>query len=163
MSEDSLIAECPDVAAGKDTSRLVLTNLELYSMPLIRYDAGDLVTLQGGAPCPCGRPSRRIAKVQGRSVDCIKLPGGETLLPYDITRTIELVEGIGRYRVVQRRLEEFEVHYEGAESDEAARRGNICEAMTEALGYPAKIDVFRSDNIDPPAGRKFRVIESQVE
>ena len=163
ISEDTLVAEFPDMVQGSDTSRLILTNLDLYGMPLIRYETGDLVTLEANQPCRCGRLSRRIAKVQGRNVDCVKLPGGQTLLPYDITRVIELIKGIGRYRVVQRRLGEFEVYYEGAESGDDKRRESIRDAITGLLGTQARVDVYRLDNIDPLPGRKFRVVESLVD
>lgn len=163
FSEDTLIAESPDAGAGVGHSRLVLTNLDLYGMPLIRYETGDLVAWQADGPCRCGRRSRRIVAVQGRSVDCIKLPGGTTLLPYDLTRAIELVDGIGRYRVVQRGLQAFEVYYEGPKGDDATRRQGISDAMAGVLGDQARVELFRSDNLDPPSGRKFRVVESLVD
>jgi phenylacetate-CoA ligase len=44
--------------------RVLITDYYNYSMPLIRYDIGD-VGLFVETPCPYGRPSRRI-EIKGR-------------------------------------------------------------------------------------------------
>jgi phenylacetate-coenzyme A ligase PaaK-like adenylate-forming protein len=52
---------------------LLVTTLFNRTLPFIRYELSDLVTVAGG-PCPCGRPHLRPASVQGRREDVLSLP-----------------------------------------------------------------------------------------
>jgi phenylacetate-coenzyme A ligase PaaK-like adenylate-forming protein len=62
------------VPDGEPGARLLVTNLFNRTLPLIRYELDDLVTLSPD-PCPCGRPLRVIAALEGRSDDILRLPG----------------------------------------------------------------------------------------
>jgi phenylacetate-CoA ligase len=162
MSEDTLLAEFPDLEAGQQSSRLVLTNLNLYSMPLIRYATGDVVTLHPAGPCACGRASRRIARVEGREVDCLSLPNGGRLLPYEVTLRMEAIAGIARFQVVQESMLRLVVRYEGLQEAERARAGEIRQVFQKLVAPKVDVDVQRLETIDPGPGQKFRIIESRL-
>jgi phenylacetate-CoA ligase len=77
--EDLLILEVVDrnnrpVPAGVAGEKVLLTNLFNRTLPLIRYELSDLVTVAHG-PCPCGRPHQRLASIDGRREDILSLPG----------------------------------------------------------------------------------------
>lgn len=79
LTEDLAIVECVDAAGepvepGVEGARLLVTSLASRALPLIRYELGDRVTLAAG-PGPSGRPWRRLAAVEGRSLDVLRLPG----------------------------------------------------------------------------------------
>jgi phenylacetate-CoA ligase len=57
--------------------RLVVTPLNLYARPLLRYDTGDEVSIAGG--CTCGRSSP-VVEVLGRATDGVPI-GDVTLSP----------------------------------------------------------------------------------
>jgi phenylacetate-CoA ligase len=61
------------VPAGTPGDRVLVTNLASRAVPLIRYEIGDVVTPAAGAS-PAGRPYRRLAGVEGRSADVLRLP-----------------------------------------------------------------------------------------
>lgn len=56
--------------------RVVGTNWHNPAFPLLRYDTGDLVTLDGDGACPCGRLGRLIRTIDGRQEDYVVLPNG---------------------------------------------------------------------------------------
>jgi phenylacetate-CoA ligase len=58
---------------------LVITNLNNYAMPLIRYRVGDLASAITTDPCRCGRTLPRIVKLIGRDNDNIELPTGKVI------------------------------------------------------------------------------------
>lgn len=58
--------------------RVVGTNFTNPAMPLVRYDAGDFVRV-GESDCPCGRPGRLVAQIDGRAEDYLELPDGTRL------------------------------------------------------------------------------------
>lgn len=77
--EDLWIAEVVDeqnrpVPDGSLGHRVLMTNLFNFTQPLIRYEVSDMLTMST-EPCPCGRPFRLIASVEGRSDDIIWLRG----------------------------------------------------------------------------------------
>jgi phenylacetate-CoA ligase len=90
-----LLLEFLPCAADDALERLVVTDVSGGAMPLIRYDTGDLVRRDLSLP---GAPIVRIA---GREIDCLRLPGGGRVSPYRITTSLEALEGIEQYQVVQ--------------------------------------------------------------
>jgi phenylacetate-CoA ligase len=78
VPEDLLVLEVVDendrpVPSGVAGHKLLVTNLFNRTLPFIRYELSDLVTVAEG-PCPCGRPHLRLASVQGRREDVLSLP-----------------------------------------------------------------------------------------
>lgn len=57
-----------------EIGRLVITTFGNQSMPLIRYDTGD-ITFTVSEPCECGRTSQRIGPILGREKNIIKIQG----------------------------------------------------------------------------------------
>jgi phenylacetate-CoA ligase len=78
VPEDLLVLEVVDendrpVPPGVAGHKLLVTTLFNRTMPFIRYELSDLVTVAEG-PCRCGRPHLRLASVQGRREDVLSLP-----------------------------------------------------------------------------------------
>jgi phenylacetate-CoA ligase len=79
LFEDLAIVEVVDaegrpVPDGEPGARVLVTNLFNRTLPLIRYELPDLVTVSPQA-CPCGRPFRLVTEVAGRADDVLALPG----------------------------------------------------------------------------------------
>jgi phenylacetate-coenzyme A ligase PaaK-like adenylate-forming protein len=73
IAEDMVVFEVVDernrrVPAGTPGSKVLLTSLFNRTLPLIRYELSDLVTLAEGA-CECGRPYARVTAIEGRRED----------------------------------------------------------------------------------------------
>lgn len=58
---------------------IIVTNLNNYAMPFIRYRVGDLASSLTWAPCICGRHSARLTKLLGRDNDNIELANGKVV------------------------------------------------------------------------------------
>jgi phenylacetate-CoA ligase len=77
--EDVYYPEIIDPASGEvlpdgETGELVLTPLGKEGFPVLRYRTGDITRLNS-EPCPCGRTTRRIDYIAGRSDDMIIIKG----------------------------------------------------------------------------------------
>ncbi|HZC42899.1 MAG TPA: hypothetical protein VE195_01920 [Acidobacteriaceae bacterium] len=81
VSADTLIIEvepAPNLPAGM--GRILVTDLLNRSMPLIRYEIGDLASLDSTEMhCPCGRSLPLIGNIQGRTSDFLRLPSGRMI------------------------------------------------------------------------------------
>ena len=84
---------------------MLLTNLVNLSQPLIRYELSDAVLLET-APDPSGRPFDRIARIDGRSDDVLRLPGADgrvvAVHPYRIRAPFVRLLDVLQYQVVHR-------------------------------------------------------------
>jgi phenylacetate-CoA ligase len=163
FSEDTLIPEFPDLAEGAAASRLIVTNLDLYAMPFLRYDTGDVVVLKPSGGCACGRLTRRVERIEGRSVDCVQSTAGRVVLPYELTCAVEHIMGLERYKIVQTQRDAFAFHYEGPSEGAEERAATVRAAIAKVVGDDARVAVDRVDNLDPPTGRKFRIVESRLD
>jgi phenylacetate-CoA ligase len=77
ISSENLIVEIighdgAEVSPGRVGS-VVITDLNNYSMPLIRYEIGDLSSLLDDE-CPCGRTLPLLGRIEGRITDAIVTP-----------------------------------------------------------------------------------------
>lgn len=58
-------------------NEIIVTNLNNFFMPFIRYKVGDLASHISNEPCSCGRFSPRIMNLTGRDNDNIEFPNGK--------------------------------------------------------------------------------------
>lgn len=77
VSADSHVVEV--LAAPGDTGPLLVTALGMWTMPIIRYETGDLAAWAPAA-CRCGRTLPVLAAIHGRSVESIRTTDGRHLL-----------------------------------------------------------------------------------
>jgi putative adenylate-forming enzyme len=62
------------VPPGTAGAKTLMTALNNYTLPLIRYEITDCLTA-ATAPCPCGRPGLLLEHVGGRASDILRLAG----------------------------------------------------------------------------------------
>ncbi|MEO6829491.1 MAG: hypothetical protein ABI164_06740, partial [Acidobacteriaceae bacterium] len=77
VNADALLVEvepAPHLPTGM--GRVLITDLLNRSMPLIRYEIGDLASLDSDLSCPCGRSLPLIGNIQGRTSDFLHLQNG---------------------------------------------------------------------------------------
>lgn len=79
LFEDTCLYEAVDennrpVPPGVRGARVLVTNLFNRTQPIIRFEVGDLVTLDD-APCSCGRTTLRLKGIDGRSDDVLSFAG----------------------------------------------------------------------------------------
>lgn len=90
LAEDLSVFEVVDennrpVNAGTKGAKLLVTTLTNPTLPLIRYEITDLITLADG-PCACGMPYARVAEIEGRREEILSFPkkGGGTVTVHAI-------------------------------------------------------------------------------
>lgn len=90
--------------AGTPGAKVLTTNLEQRTLPLIRYELSDRITLAPG-PNPAGRPFRVISTIEGRSADTLLFParhGNRTIavLPFALADCLTHLPGIRQYQLI---------------------------------------------------------------
>lgn len=84
---------------GENTN-IIVTNLNNYIFPLVRYRIGDLCVLSN-EKCSCGINYPLISQITGREPDIIKTPLNDEISLQDFTIFLEyLVEYIIQYQII---------------------------------------------------------------
>ncbi len=85
LAEDAFVFEVVDadhrpVRNGTEGAKLLVTTLTNRTLPLLRYEISDVVTM-ATEPCPCGLPVWRIASIAGRREEMLRFAkrGGGTV------------------------------------------------------------------------------------
>lgn len=170
LAEDTCIVEIVDddlrpVPPGHTGSRVLLTNLVNFTMPLIRYVINDRVTV-APEPCTCGRTTRLIDAVDGRSDDVLRVPaaaGGTVDLHPLAWMPLASHPAVADFRVV---------HTPDALSIDVVLRGGEPVATAEhvvrelladrGVGPHQHVVVAAHDHLPRSAQGKLKLIDSRV-
>ena len=98
--EHSILEVLDDNDSPSTTGRVVLTNLDNYAMPLIRYENGDVVTL-ANEDCTCGRQSTFIKKIEGRTYDMFYGENGQKVHAGFLDDVLLEVDLLNKYQIKQ--------------------------------------------------------------
>ncbi len=93
-----------------EQGEIVVTTLNNYSMPLIRYKIGDIGVLQEFTECKCGCSYPKLEKVVGRTTDIFKTLTGSVVVPEYFIHLIGVVNNKGSiklFQVVQEALDKI--------------------------------------------------------
>jgi phenylacetate-CoA ligase len=113
LTMENILVEFVELGdAPSDHSEIILTNLNNYTMPLLRYRIGDTgrpLTTQ----CSCGRRSEIMSFDAGRVLDMLVSPDGSyisgALFCYIAFDIIQKHGGIKDFRVVQRMRDRLDI------------------------------------------------------
>lgn len=150
-------APCPIGVSGET----VFTDFENRVFPLVRYRIGDRTSRLDGS-CACGRPFRRVARIDGRIVDSLVFASGR-ILTGDI---FDYFEGssdyLRQYQVYQDESHAVEVSIRLTDHPHARRVAEERVArLRDHVNGEAPVTLRIVDEIVPVRG-KFRPIVSDV-
>ncbi len=146
--------------APGELGRVVGTTLHSFVMPFIRFDFGDVAHRPlVERDCRCGFGSLDV--LEGREMEFLKLPGGGTLSPYTVQRTIQGVSGVGRFVVRQESLSRVKVLVERSPSAGRDLGAEVRRELSAVFPPDVELAVEMVSAIQPSKG-KFRYIESAI-
>jgi phenylacetate-CoA ligase len=85
---------------GRVQGEVVCTGFSSPEFPLIRYNVGDVAVMENPKKkCACGRESRVLTNILGRTTDYVITPEGRRIFQFDTF--LGEVQGIKEFQVVQ--------------------------------------------------------------
>jgi phenylacetate-CoA ligase len=171
--EDSFLLEVVDpetlepVGPGV-VGELVFTNLTRQGMPLLRYRSRDLASYDN-QPCPCGRHSRRISRIQGRTDDMIIIKG-VNIFPIQIDRVLMSLPEVDANYLVELRQEggnetmvvKVEVKQEYFREDLKflkALQKKVTDALKSELLVTPRVELVEHQSLPRGEGKAVRVVD----
>lgn len=140
------------------TGNLILTDLENYAMPLIRYKVGDRGSIIN-EPCECGRGLNRLQKISGRIKDFVELNNGRRIDGSYFTKRFRKTSGIVLFQIIQKQSKDIYAKVSlSNEKDSKARLSleQLEETIANDLGTDFHIQVDSS--FKRTLNQKFRYI-----
>ena len=160
LTDDLLLIEPVDgvgrpVPAGTRSAKVYLTNLYNLTLPLIRYELTDEVTLLD-EPCSCGSNHRRIEDIQGRLDDSFYYLGGFSVHPHVFRSALTIERNVVEYQVHQTAQGAVIAIVSKGEVDIERLRARIAAGLV-ALGISdPDVQVVRKERLERLASGKLK-------
>ena len=148
------------------TGRVLITSLNNFATPLIRYELGDYAEF--GPPCPCGRGLPVIKRVYGRQRNRLIIPtdrGLQSVFPYlgehdQIYRETGVV--IHQFQCVQHSLKMIELKFVMDRDLTLDEQEKVTRLAQRTLGYPFEVTFTFLQDIPRGPNGKFEEFISLV-
>lgn len=163
VNSDHVILECLDGDRPSEQGKpgaAIVTTLNNYSMPFIRYRLGDIFAYIKKT-CNCGSYFPLIDSLHGREGDNIRLPSGKELSPLTLNRIVRIVDGIDQFRIIQESIDHFVVQLVLCKRPMNEILSKMRQQFLAYFGEPVKIDI-QIVNFIKEEKLKFRTFTSKL-
>ncbi|MBN1583276.1 MAG: phenylacetate--CoA ligase family protein [Anaerolineae bacterium] len=138
-----------------ETGHIVVTNLNNYGMPFIRYSIEDMGAWSTIEHCPCGRELPLMELVQGRRIDMFKTKDGRSVWG-GFASPMFGMEGVKRFQLVQKSLDLVVARIVKDGELDQAKLDEIEETVHTALGDDVQVEFEFLDEIPVLDSGKYR-------
>jgi phenylacetate-CoA ligase len=172
---DYFLIEVVDPETGEhvedgERGELVVTTLDKWAFPLVRYRIGDL-TILNNEPCECGRTHPRIMRILGRTDDMIVVRG-INVFPSQVESVLMRIPEIGEnYQIIVDRRGPLDVMTVKVEVTESTFSDKISDLMSlsklvgkelkNVLNITAEVELVEPGTIPRSMGKAQRVIDKR--
>ncbi|MFA4948778.1 MAG: hypothetical protein WC674_09785 [Candidatus Krumholzibacteriia bacterium] len=165
INADGFIVEVLDGAGQPvvgEEGDIVITDLNNYATPLIRYRIADRGILSDRI-CFCGRTFPLIEKIMGRVSDAMKAPDGHELHSMYFHWRVRLIPGIYRFQVVQKTVDKLEIRvmHDGSTMREETEK-RILDAFRDLKEHGVSMTLTYVDDIPLARSGKMNFFVSEM-
>ena len=158
IQAEAIFVEVVDERGGPcgpgQTGRVLVTPLNNYAMPLLRYEIGDWAEL--GGPCPCGRGLPVLSRILGRERNALLVaPTGERYWPAFGTRKLPELAPIVQHQFVQKSLQRIEARLVTARPLTRREERHLRAYILANLPHPFELDFAYFDELPRNSAGKF--------
>lgn len=143
--------ECGGPYAG----RILVTPFNNPWCYFIRFDAGDLVTLEETGKCPCGRDSGMIlSSINGRRANLTLTVEGRPVTLFELDEAMAGLEGIEQFKLIQKDRHTYELHLVSPENCRRRLITGAEQALKELYGARAAVKIIFDTDFHPEISGK---------
>lgn len=147
-----------------DTGRVLLTTLQNFTMPLLRYDIGDYAEVAGR--CRCGRTLPALKQVIGRKRNLFVTPEGTCFWPRVLFPRAQVLSAqdipIEQFRVVQTSRQDIVVRLKWRHAPSSADRQRLREVAAASLPGSLTLNFEDVAGFEDPCAGKIEDFRSEV-
>jgi len=157
MLVEILSSDMKSAAKDDELGQIVITTLDKYVMPFIRYKSEDLAC-GFKSDCPCGSSFPSFGRIEGRASDLIISQQDNVITPRQVDAIVsQITKYIGWYTLIQHVDGKLSFHYVPLKNNTPFPSTRMKSALMELIGGDAEIDVVASPSLAPSASGKFRI------
>ncbi len=144
-------------------ARIIGTSLYNFSMPLLRYDVGDVVMVEPEKKCACGRQFTLVSAIAGRQSEVIMTPEGGAVTAAFLV--FEDVPDILAGQIIQESLDELRVRIVSDAQFSAGAEARLTSRLRTLVGPAMRIMIERCACLDELRGEsgKVRAVVSKLD
>ncbi len=165
INAEHVMVEVVDQAGNLTTpgqmGRVLVTTLENYLMPLVRYEIGDYAVAASGL-CSCGRTLPRLERVLGRQVNMFRKSDGNLLSGWQAVGTLRRFPEMKIFQVVQKSVDRYCVRYVADRPLTSERETEIEKRLCADFGEALKVHFEKVSEIERAPSGKFMVTLSEL-
>lgn len=149
-----------DVAPG-NMGTVLVTTLENYLMPLVRYEIGDYAVATQGR-CSCGRTLPMLGRILGRQLNLLRKSDGSVMSGWQVVGTLRKFPDLKTFQVVQQSILQFCVRYVADRPLSPEGETAVRSKLRDDLGEAAEVAFEQVTEIQRAPSGKFMVTLCQV-
>lgn len=170
ISDDCVYVEIVDednqpVPDGR-SGRVLVTVLNSFASPIIRYDIGDTASKQTKA-CACGLNLSTMGEIEGRTSDVVIAPNGgvyhSIIFNYIIKGLAENYGGIKQFKIHQRKINQLEFQIVKSNDYRPEAESFIRKQIASKFGDSMNLDIIYLENIERRQSGKFKYFETDLD
>jgi len=165
INADGLLVEIvgPDgkpVPTG-EVGEVVVTSLDNFAMPFIRYKLGDMGSLMDGQ-CPCGRGLPRLKEIVGRTLDMIVTPEGRACAGIMMPHFMKEFETVREFQFVQNSVDELTLRLVPNKGFDESVKAFLEKELRRWIGPTMKLTIEECAELERTKSGKHRMVISNV-
>ncbi|MFC1806931.1 phenylacetate--CoA ligase family protein [Candidatus Omnitrophota bacterium] len=147
-----------------EMGEVVVTCLDNFLMPLVRYRIGDLaIRAHPDKKCACGRHLPILKCIIGRDTDIIKTRSGKSLIVHFFTGIFEHIKEVEQFQVIQHTLDDVEICLIPGPDFTESVLGNIKQQIWEKLNEKIDIRFSKVSEVRSSPSGKSQIVISELE
>lgn len=154
------IASDSSNSAPRQICHVVGTNFTNSAYPLLRYQVGDVVTLDPAITCDCGRPGRVVASIDGRQEDYIVTSAGTRIGRLD--HVFKDMTNIREAQLFQQAAGTMTVRIVKGPCYREADERQLREEIIKRVGRDVTFDISYVEAIERTSRGKLRFVVSAI-
>jgi len=145
----------------KNIKKILVTTLHNFTMPLIRYDIGDLCEVSSSDRCPCGNPLPFVKRIVGRITDNFLKRDG-TVVHGEYFTHLFYFKKIDKFQVIQEDYDKITINIFSKNNISEKLIDEIIKNIKKVMGKYVKINInfLRTATLTPQG--KFIYTYSKV-
>lgn len=145
---------------GKRCGRVLLTALHSYATPFIRYDVGDIASLE--ERCDCGHDGPMLSNIYGRGKALLKHADGRVSVFFPRAKDLAAVAKFKEFRIRQTALDTIVIEIGGRDALTDQELSGLRDVISVHAGPGFKIEIRAVAEINWGAGAKRLGFKSEV-
>ncbi|TVP46540.1 MAG: phenylacetate--CoA ligase family protein [Mongoliibacter sp.] len=145
-----------------EMGRVLLTGLDNYTTPLIRYEIGDLAIKSKKTTCDCGMELPMLEEVLGRTTEFLKTPQNKYITVQTVVRVLKFFPEVEQFTLIQKTENSFQLQYISKEQLDECSQQKIKESFETLYKESFLFDFQQVELLPRSKSGKFQLIINEV-